>query len=75
MTPVPRKSLWQILRVYGVHAKLGELLEDLHKGTLAAVRMGGSMSEWFGVRGGVRQGCVISPLLFNMYSSVSKGKL
>jgi hypothetical protein len=64
---VPRESLWQILRVYGVHAKLVELLEDLHKGTQAAVRMGGSMSEWFDVRGGVRQGCVISPLLFNIY--------
>ena len=61
---VPRESLWQILRVY---AKLVELLEDLHKGTQAAVRMGGSMSEWFDVRGGVRQGCVISPLLFNIY--------
>ena len=64
---VPRASLWQILRVYGVHAKLVELLEDLHKGTQAAVRMGGSMSEWFDVRGRVRQGCVISPLLFNIY--------
>ena len=33
-------TLWQILRVYGVHAKLVELLEDVHKGTQAAVRMG-----------------------------------
>ena len=64
---VPRESLWQILRVYGVHAKLVELLEDLHKGTQVAVRMGGSMSERFDVRGGVQQGCVISPLLFNIY--------
>ena len=43
---VPRESLWQMC-VYGVHAKLVELLEDLYKGTQAAVRMGGSMSEWF----------------------------
>jgi hypothetical protein len=36
-------------------------------GTQAAVRMGCVVSEWFDVRGGVRQGCVIAPLLFNIY--------
>jgi hypothetical protein len=29
--------------------------------------MEGQKSEWFDVRGGVRQGCVIAPLLFNIY--------
>jgi len=64
---VPRATLWRILRAYGVHPKLIELLEDLHTGTQAAVRMGSSLSEWFEVRSGVRQGCVIAPLLFNIY--------
>jgi hypothetical protein len=40
---------------------------DLHTGTQAAVRMGGMLSEWFDVHGGVRQGCVIAPMLFNIY--------
>ena len=53
--------------MYGVHTKLIELLMDLHTGTQAAVRMGGVVSEWFDVHGGVRQGCVIAPLLFNIY--------
>ena len=64
---VPRDTLWRILRVYGVHTKLIDLLMDLHTGTQAAVRMGGVVSEWFDVHGGVRQGCVIAPLLFNIY--------
>jgi hypothetical protein len=64
---VPRDALWRVLRVYGVHQKLVELLEDLHTGTQAAVRMGGGLSEWFDVQSGVRQGCVIAPLLFNIY--------
>jgi hypothetical protein len=64
---VPRDVLWRILRVYGVHTKLIELLMDLHTGTQAAVRMGGMLSEWFDVHGGVRQGCVIAPMLFNIY--------
>jgi hypothetical protein len=51
--------------VYGV-----ELLEDLHIGTQAAVRMEGQKFEWFDVRGGVRQGGVIAPLLINIYMGV-----
>ena len=41
-------------------------MEDRHKGTQAAVWMGGSMSEWFDVWGGVKQGYVLSPLI-NIY--------
>jgi hypothetical protein len=36
-------------------------------GIQAAARMGGVVSECFDVRGEVRQGCVIAPLLFNIY--------
>jgi hypothetical protein len=66
---VPRDVLCRILRVYGVQTKLIELLMDLHTGKQAAVRMGGLLSEWFDVqgRGGARQGCVIAPMLFNIY--------
>jgi hypothetical protein len=64
---VPREALWKVLRVYGVHGKLIELLEDLHTGTQAAVKLGGAVSGWFDVKSGVRQGCVIAPLLFNIY--------
>ena len=31
------------------------------------MRLGGKLSEWFDVRSGVRQGCVIAPVLFNIY--------
>jgi hypothetical protein len=37
---VNRDALWRILRVYRVPSKIVELLEDLHTGTLAAVRLG-----------------------------------
>jgi hypothetical protein len=64
---VNREALWQVLRVYDVPAKLVALLMDLHTGTMSAVRMGGQLGEWFETRVGVRQGCVIAPLLFNTF--------
>jgi hypothetical protein len=53
--------------VYDVPAKLVALLMDLHTGTMSAVRMDGQLGEWFETRVGVRQGCVIAPLLFNTF--------
>jgi hypothetical protein len=64
---INRWALWKVLEHYGVHAKLIALLQDLHVGTQAAVRMDGEVGPWFEVSSGVRQGCVIAPLLFNVF--------
>lgn len=64
---VPRGALWRVLRAYAVPHLLVELLMDLHTGTQAAVRLGTVMGESFEVLSGVRQGCVIAPMLFNVY--------
>jgi hypothetical protein len=64
---INRWALWKVLELYGVHAKLIALLQDLHVGTQAAVRMDGVVGPWFEVSSGVRQGCVIAPLLFNVF--------
>ena len=37
-------------------------------GSKACVRVGNEVSEWFPVRVGLRQGCVMSPWLFNLYT-------
>ena len=39
----------------------------VHIGSKACVRVGNEVSEWFPVRVGLRQGCVMSPWLFNLY--------
>ena len=64
---IHRDALWRILRAYGVDDKLVELLMDLHTGTQAAVKLAGKLSGWFDIECGVRQGCVIAPLLFNVF--------
>jgi hypothetical protein len=64
---INRWALWKVLALYGVHPKLIALLQDLHVGTQAAVRMDGQVGPTFEVSEGVRQGCVIAPLLFNVF--------
>jgi hypothetical protein len=64
---IPRDALWRPLSAYGVDPKVVELLADLLTGTQAAVKLSGEHGEWFDNCRGVRQGCVIVPLLFNTY--------
>ena len=54
-----------ILRSYGVPHQLVEIIEDLYAGTWSHVRTTEGTSQDFEVKTGVRQGCVLSPLLFN----------
>ncbi len=64
---IPRGALWRVLTAYGVDPQVVDLLADLHTGTQAAVKLAGSTGDWFGIDRGVRQGCVIAPLLFNTF--------
>ena len=42
------------------------LLEDLYSKSVSAVRIDGELTDWFKVTVGVRQGCNLSPYLFNL---------
>jgi hypothetical protein len=64
---VNRAALWRLLRARGVAPKLVELIEDLYSGCRAKVSAGGHMSDWFSMASGVRQGCPLSPTLFNVF--------
>ena len=64
---VDRDALWDVLRMYGVGGKLLNAVRSLYGDSKACVRVGGEVSEWFSVRMGLRQGCVMSPWLFNLF--------
>ena len=56
-----------VLRVYGVGGKLLKAVQRFYVDNKAFVRVGNDVSEWFPVNVGLRQGCVMSPCLFNVY--------
>ena len=52
----------------GVPDHLTGFLRNLYAGQEATVRTGHGTSDWFQIGKGVRQGCILSPCLFNFYA-------
>ena len=57
-------SLWKILQVYGLPTKVINIIKDIYTENRCCVRHDGQHSDWFHVKKGVREGCIISPLPF-----------
>ena len=60
--------LWKILTEMGIPDHLTCLLRNLYAGREAAVRSGHGTADWFQIGKGVRQGCILSPYLFNLHA-------
>ena len=65
---VDHNKLWTILREMGIPDHLTCLLRNLYAGQEATVRTGHGTTDWFQIGKGVRQGCILSPCLFNFYA-------
>ena len=52
----------------GITGHLTGLLRNLYAGQEATVRTGHGTTDWFQIGKGVRQGCILSPCLFNFYA-------
>ena len=59
---------WKILKQMGIPDHLTCLLRNLCAGQEATVRTGHRTTDWFQIRKGVNQGCILSPCLFNLYA-------
>ena len=59
---------WKILKEMGIPDHLTCLLRNLYSGQEATVRTGHGTTDWFQIGKGVRQGCILSPCLFNLYA-------
>ena len=68
---VYRTLLWQVLTLIGVLPQMLAVIQSFHDGIKACVRPHhGVCSDWFAVEQRLRQGCVLSPLLLNIFFAV-----
>ena len=65
---VDHNKLWKMLKEMGIPSHLTCLLRNLYTGQEATVRTGHGTTDWFQIGKGVRQGCILSPCLFNFYA-------
>ena len=64
-------KLWKILKEMGIPDHLTCLLRNLYANQEATVRTGHGTTDLFQIGKGVRQGCILSPCLFNLYAEYS----
>ena len=64
---VNREALWQELRMYDVGGKLLSGIKSIYVDSLACIIVNGGESEQFMIASWVRQGCIMSLWLFNVY--------
>ena len=66
---------WKILKEMGIPDHLTCLLRYLYASQEATFRTGHGTTDWFHMGKGVRQGCILSPCLFNLYAEYIMRKI
>ena len=65
---VKHDKLLELIERLGIDGKDLRLIRNLYFDQKAAIRIMGGLGEWVDIQKGVRQGCILSPDLFNLYS-------
>ena len=60
-------ALWATMNRYNMGQKLIQMIQQLYNKATSAVLAQGKIGEWFHTSVGVRQGCLLSPTLFNIF--------
>ncbi len=64
---VPRDGMWPVLLRLGVPPKLVNIIMAFHTDMSASLRANGRLADPISVQNGLRQGCTMAPVLFNLY--------
>ena len=65
---VDHNKLWEILKEMGIPDHLTCLLRNMYAGQEATVGTGHGTADWYQIRKGVCQGCILSPCLFKLHT-------
>ena len=61
---VDRRALTKVLSLYGIPEKYIKVICAMYENNTAAVKVGNEVSNWFCIKSGVMQGCVLSPFIW-----------
>ena len=67
---IDHAKLWKCLDEMGAPAHLCKLIRSLYTDQEATVRTPYGDTDWFKIKKGARQGCIVSPVIFNMYAEM-----
>ena len=59
--------MWPTKKMYKISTNLIRVIKNLYNKATSAVLFNSSIGDWFRTTAGVRQGCLLSPILFNIY--------
>jgi hypothetical protein len=65
---VDHKKLWFVIKEMGVTTHVIVFMKNLYTNQQASVKTEYGNTNWFNIGKGVRQGCILSPYLFNLYA-------
>ena len=68
---VPREAMWMALEKLGVPVEMIQLVKSFHQDMKARIRIDGTVLEEIEVQNGLRQGCCMAPVLFNLYTCLA----
>ena len=61
------EALWATMRKYNINANIIRVIENLCNKAQSAFLFNGNTGDWFRTTVGARQGCLLSPILFNIF--------
>ena len=64
---INRDLLWSKLQLQGLNGHMRNILKAIYIDVRCCARINGTNTDWFQVTSGLKQGCLLSPLLFHMY--------
>ena len=64
---IPWSALWCVLEKVGVPPVMLRIIQSLHDGMTASVRVGGQLTDSVAVTNGLRLGCTLAAMLFSLY--------